>query len=167
MPRGQHAYTDADWWRVVRSAQRAVESGLSIHDVLSSDLGISIGYARNLVSRARRLGYPVPYMRADLVDVTEPIPLVEYELIAEREDWMQDGACRGVDPEMFFPTRGGDSATAKKVCEGCPVKDECLDYALRTCQKYGVWGGVSERERRALRKEARVERAAFYRELIA
>lgn len=69
------------------------------------------------------------------------------------EPWMRDAACTDVDPDMFFPNRG-DHYTAKKareVCAGCPVAGDCLDYAMRTEQMLGVWGGLTERERRKLR----------------
>lgn len=69
-------------------------------------------------------------------------------LVVEREDWTKRAACHGVDPNVFFPTRGEDVEAARAICDGCPVKAECLDYALRTSQKFGIWGGSSERDRR-------------------
>lgn len=66
--------------------------------------------------------------------------------------WLEYAACRGVDPELFFPGRGRSSnAEAKRVCAGCPVRVQCLNYSLDNGEKYGVWGGVSEKERRRLR----------------
>lgn len=73
--------------------------------------------------------------------------------------WVSYAACGPADASLYFPRKGGSSAQAKRVCAGCPVRAECLDYALVTNQRYGVWGGTSERERRALRKE-RSERMA-------
>jgi hypothetical protein len=67
------------------------------------------------------------------------------------ERWTAAGACRGMDAESFFPIRGESTRAAKQVCSECPVTDECLDYALRTSQRYGIWGGKSEQERRRLR----------------
>jgi len=69
-----------------------------------------------------------------------------------REAWLDAGACRREDPELFFPiTSSGPStqqiAAAKAVCQGCGVRSECLHYALETRQSYGVWGGMSEEER--------------------
>ncbi|MCB1258049.1 MAG: WhiB family transcriptional regulator [Microthrixaceae bacterium] len=61
--------------------------------------------------------------------------------------------CMGVDPDLFFPERGASTAEAKAVCEGCVVKDLCLESALANGEKFGIWGGTSERERRALRRE--------------
>ncbi len=73
------------------------------------------------------------------------------------EPWMQDSLCAQVDADLFFPEKGhGDRAiAAKQVCNDCPVIADCLGYALRTGQRYGVWGGQSERELRKLRKAAR------------
>jgi WhiB family transcriptional regulator, redox-sensing transcriptional regulator len=69
-------------------------------------------------------------------------------------DWCTRGACRDVDPELFFPvgTSGPaveQTARAKAVCARCPVRVECLEWALATGQATGVWGGLSEDERRA------------------
>lgn len=66
--------------------------------------------------------------------------------------WIRHAACRGVDPDLFFPTRGGDVRAAKKVCAGCEVRAECLDYALTEHLTHGIFGGTSERERRRLRR---------------
>lgn len=87
----------------------------------------------------------------------------------EDEDaaWMQHGACLGTDVDLFFPERGGNVGSAKAVClsggpcgEPCPVLDECREYALRHGEKFGVWGGLSERERRVIRRRRRLESAA-------
>jgi len=69
-----------------------------------------------------------------------------------REEWLDAGACRQEDPELFFPiTSSGPSArqidAAKAVCQRCRVQDQCLHYALESHQNYGVWGGTSEEER--------------------
>lgn len=70
------------------------------------------------------------------------------------EKWKEDGLCNQTDPEAFYPEKGEGTSVAKKVCVGCPVRAECLDFALRTDEDYGVWGGLSARERRALVKAA-------------
>jgi WhiB family redox-sensing transcriptional regulator len=69
--------------------------------------------------------------------------------------WASKGACKDIaDPSMFFPARGENDrvAAAKQVCAGCPVRAECLQWAIDTHEKYGVWGGLSERQRRDLRR---------------
>lgn len=64
--------------------------------------------------------------------------------------WTVDALCAQVDPEIFFPEQGASTTEAKAVCSSCLVRAECLDYALATHQRFGVWGGVSDRSRRAL-----------------
>jgi len=73
----------------------------------------------------------------------------------ERQPWMADAACRGMHTRLFFPPRGGDARLPKEVCASCPVRVECLDEAVRNLEKHGVWGGLSERERRQERKRRR------------
>lgn len=69
------------------------------------------------------------------------------------ENW-QDGAnCLGVDPDIFFPERGASVVEAKKVCRGCVVKEQCLEFALQNSEKFGIWGGLSERQRRTIRHQ--------------
>lgn len=75
--------------------------------------------------------------------------------IARPEPWMVDAACVGTDPEAFFPEKGQVSKEAKKVCLGCPVTLDCLAYALRNGERFGLWGGLSERERRRLKYTGR------------
>lgn len=82
--------------------------------------------------------------------LADGLPFVE-------EDWRHKAACRWEDPELFFPVgMGGPAilqvAQAKSVCHGCPVASDCLDWALKTGQDAGVWGGMSEDERRALKR---------------
>ena len=66
------------------------------------------------------------------------------------QPWAADGLCAQTDPDAFFPDLGGSVKQAKKVCAQCDVRAECLDWALSTNERFGVWGGKSERERRAL-----------------
>jgi WhiB family transcriptional regulator, redox-sensing transcriptional regulator len=68
-------------------------------------------------------------------------------------DWQTNARCTEVDPEIFFPERGGSSKEARKVCDKCDVRLQCLEYALNNKEQFGIWGGTSERERRRLRKE--------------
>ncbi len=70
----------------------------------------------------------------------------------ERPEWMADGACRGLDPDIFYPERGDDAAEAKKVCRRCTVSEECLTYALETVEPHGIWGGTSAKERERMRR---------------
>ncbi|MDR0783494.1 MAG: WhiB family transcriptional regulator [Propionibacteriaceae bacterium] len=66
--------------------------------------------------------------------------------------WQAIALCAQTDPEAFFPEKGGSTREAKSVCRVCDVKSECLEYALANDERYGIWGGLSERERRKLRR---------------
>ena len=68
--------------------------------------------------------------------------------------WQADALCSQTDPEAFFPEKGGSTRDAKKICSQCEVKAECLEYALSNDERFGIWGGLSERERRRLRRPA-------------
>jgi WhiB family redox-sensing transcriptional regulator len=65
---------------------------------------------------------------------------------------MEEGVCAQTDPEAFFPEKGGSTREAKAVCRVCPVREACLNYALDRQERFGIWGGLSERERRQLER---------------
>ena len=69
-----------------------------------------------------------------------------------RQGWQLKANCMGVDPELFFPERGTSTREAKEVCRGCVVREDCLDHAIAAGEKFGIWGGMSERERRRVRR---------------
>ncbi len=71
---------------------------------------------------------------------------------AEELSWQDRALCAQTDPEAFFPEKGGSTREAKKVCLTCEVRSECLEYALQHDERFGIWGGMSERERRRLKK---------------
>jgi WhiB family redox-sensing transcriptional regulator len=75
-------------------------------------------------------------------------------LESEGQSWQERALCAETDPEAFFPEKGGSTREAKKICTGCEVKAECLEYALSNDERFGIWGGLSERERRRLRRRA-------------
>ena len=68
------------------------------------------------------------------------------------EQWQERALCAQTDPEAFFPEKGGSTREAKRICMGCEVRDECLEYALANDERFGIWGGLSERERRRLKR---------------
>jgi WhiB family redox-sensing transcriptional regulator len=68
------------------------------------------------------------------------------------EKWQDRALCAQTDPEAFFPEKGGSTREAKKICQRCPVRSECLEYALAHDERFGIWGGLSERERRRLKR---------------
>ena len=86
----------------------------------------------------------------------------------ERLDWQEDAACREYDNILFFGEEGESElekqtreAEAKAICQTCPVKEPCLEFAMETAQKYGIWGGLSDKERASLkRRRARARRAS-------
>jgi WhiB family redox-sensing transcriptional regulator len=85
----------------------------------------------------------VPGVRRD-IDVVEDNPLA----------WQTDALCAQTDPEAFFPEKGGSTRDAKRICTTCDVRDQCLEYALQNDERFGIWGGLSERERRKLKRRA-------------
>jgi len=82
----------------------------------------------------------------------EVFPLIDEP--DEDNGWQDRALCAQTDPEAFFPEKGGSTREAKKVCLGCDVRAECLEYALMKDERFGIWCGLSERERRRLKKSA-------------
>lgn len=72
---------------------------------------------------------------------------------AVEQEWQEQALCAQTDPEAFFPEKGGSTREAKRICQACAVRDECLEYALEHDERFGIWGGLSERERRRLKRE--------------
>jgi WhiB family redox-sensing transcriptional regulator len=68
--------------------------------------------------------------------------------------WMTGGVCAQVDPDLWFPEKGGSTRQAKALCARCPVRPECLAYALAHDERFGIWGGASERDRRRMKPTA-------------
>jgi WhiB family redox-sensing transcriptional regulator len=104
----------------------------------------------------------VPFDRPHLTLVTEssaPLPLAGL-LSADVEVWMDNALCAETDPEAFFPEKGGSTREAKQICRSCDVRAECLDYALANDERFGIWGGLSDRERRQIRVARRAVQAS-------
>ncbi|MGQ0718787.1 MAG: WhiB family transcriptional regulator [Pseudonocardiales bacterium] len=70
----------------------------------------------------------------------------------QEQEWQERALCAQTDPEAFFPEKGGSTREAKRICAGCEVRAECLEYALAFDERFGIWGGLSERERRRLKR---------------
>jgi WhiB family redox-sensing transcriptional regulator len=88
---------------------------------------------------------------------------VNAERLAERAyarihdaGWMREAACRGMDTNLFFPITGQHAVEAKTVCARCPVAEACRDYALKSGEKWGVWGGMTEKDRKTVRRARKV-----------
>src|SRR3954453_2707324 len=89
-----------------------------------------------------------PPMMEHLLDLLTP----------EQPSWQRKANCMGVDPDLFFPERGASTKEDKEVCRGCGVGEDCREYALANGEKFGIWGGMSERERRRIRRRRAMER---------
>lgn len=84
--------------------------------------------------------------------------LLDLLLQSPEPSWQRQANCMGVEPDLFFPERGSSTREAKEVCRGCVVQEDCLEYALANGEKFGIWGGLSERERRKIRRRRSLER---------
>lgn len=85
----------------------------------------------------------------DLVEAPQAIDYILNGPLA----WQEQALCAQTDPEAFFPEKGGSTREAKAVCAQCQVRQECLSYALKNDERFGIWGGLSERERRRLKRQ--------------
>lgn len=72
--------------------------------------------------------------------------------------WMAEGNCRNEPPSTFFPSDGVGVEVARRICATCPVKEPCLEYAIANHIDHGVWGGASERERRRIARQRKLDR---------
>lgn len=70
------------------------------------------------------------------------------------QQWANEAKCLRAEPDIFFPEKGGSTREAKRICSLCEVRQECLDFALEHDERFGIWGGLSERERRKLKRMA-------------
>lgn len=80
--------------------------------------------------------------------------LEEFVAALRTPQWMRQAACKGTDPDLWFPERGELTSEARAICQTCPVRQNCLEYGLR--ERFGIWGGMSERARRQLRHQRTV-----------
>ncbi|PKW12563.1 transcription factor WhiB [Saccharopolyspora spinosa] len=92
--------------------------------------------------------------RGDATAVELDVLAELFEATDEEQEWQERALCAQTDPEAFFPEKGGSTREAKRICAGCEVRSECLEYALQHDERFGIWGGLSERERRKLKRRA-------------
>ena len=90
----------------------------------------------------------------ELVLITTRTAVEDDAEVAAELEWQERALCAQTDPEAFFPEKGGSTREAKRVCMSCEVRVQCLDYALENDERIGIWGGLSERERRRVKKRA-------------
>jgi WhiB family redox-sensing transcriptional regulator len=102
----------------------------------------------------------MPHRRARTVVHTTRNALSIWERIGGRPaPWKAEGLCAQTDPDAFYPEKGESTGPAKRICQACPVRPECLADALARGERFGVWGGTSDRERRRLRQQQQPETA--------
>lgn len=95
-----------------------------------------------------RRGYALVLGQSSTTDLEDVIP-------AMKLGWRARSACRGVDPDIFYPPSEEEAEEAKAICRECPVREPCLEYALVRREREGVWGGATERERRRIVRQRR------------
>lgn len=96
--------------------------------------------------RGPHLSQPGTFIGLDTFELLEAVCEAD-----EVDDWQERALCAETDPEAFFPEKGGSTREAKRICGGCEVRSQCLEYALAHDERFGIWGGLSERERRRLK----------------
>jgi WhiB family transcriptional regulator, redox-sensing transcriptional regulator len=119
------------------------------HDRFDNRILGSVGDTRHTITGPTPIGGPV---RPQLSLVPEQPERYEVAPATTDEEWQERALCAQTDPEAFFPEKGGSTREAKRICLGCEVRDRCLDYALAHDERFGIWGGLSERERRRLKR---------------
>jgi WhiB family redox-sensing transcriptional regulator len=112
-------------------------------DTVADDYGCS---SATITRRLQRAGYNGVTGETKTSKPDSDLPAFEWQV----QPWADDALCGQTDPEMFFPEKGGTTKFAKSVCARCTVAAECLDWALDHNERFGIWGGLSERERRHL-----------------
>jgi WhiB family redox-sensing transcriptional regulator len=135
----------------------ALEPDYSIDPAIIQELSSPILRAPNRSHGKVSQPTPRPSIPSDWV--SEPVdlgmPHLRYEPDVDNSNplaWQGDALCAQTDPEAFFPEKGGSTRDAKRICTTCEVKHQCLEYALENDERFGIWGGLSERERRKLRR---------------
>lgn len=102
------------------------------------------------MNRISELNGPGAHVHGTLSVGMRPNPVGFLEVPAE--PWVEEAVCAQTDPDAFFPEKGGSTREAKRICLGCDVREQCLRYALDHDERFGIWGGLSERERRRLKR---------------
>jgi WhiB family redox-sensing transcriptional regulator len=159
VPRRRSVRSAPEDWFVDPADPRAAERHVQRTSLSLEDQATAFLTAHGTAEEDRTAPAGVDLLEAPLADGADRWQALA-DLYAVEEDegelsWQTDALCAQTDPEAFFPEKGGSTRDAKRVCEACPVQAECLDYAMSKDEKFGIWGGLSERERRRLRRLAR------------
>ena len=144
------------WWEHASVSQAPVEpaDGAVVRFVRHD--GVEVLAERNdrgIAANPQDVGERRWFAQGGWFAVSAPV-VVARDLLGTPPEWQERGLCSQTDPEAFFPEKGGSTREAKKICAGCEVRPECLAYALANGERYGIWGGMSERERRRLARRA-------------
>ena len=134
---------------VIDAAER-LRAGESL-DVVAAAAGIT---RHTLVDRLSKAGFSLDGERRSVEQRAELKAYLASSLLRWREPWMERAACAYVDAEMWFPEKGSNVKAAREICRSCPVLADCREYALNNGERFGIWGGTSERERRKILKGA-------------
>jgi WhiB family transcriptional regulator, redox-sensing transcriptional regulator len=122
-----------------------IDQGLSRADI-AAEYGRSTSALNMKINTA---GYP-GYKPGDRAKTAEPhVDVIRFI----RPDWTEDALCAQTDPEAFYPEKGGSTREAKRICMSCDVREPCLDAAIERDERFGIWGGLSERERRKIKRQ--------------
>jgi WhiB family redox-sensing transcriptional regulator len=116
---------------------------------------LPVAEAKALVAEALPTPEPRPMNRVEqAIARNRTAPPVVADLLGNAPEWQERALCSQTDPEAFFPEKGGSTQDAKRICARCEVRSDCLEYALVHHETFGIWGGLSERERRKLKRRA-------------
>ena len=172
---GEYIASESSFYRVLRAADQVHRRGRGNPAAIENEadaLGLPVfapgeqvetvranfGYVDEgedeMATSQYRSGVPDNWF-VDPVDLG--VPGVRRDIDATEENtlaWQTDALCSQTDPEAFFPEKGGSTRDAKRICTSCDVRSECLEYALQNDERFGIWGGLSERERRKLKRRA-------------
>jgi WhiB family redox-sensing transcriptional regulator len=127
-----------------------IRAGESYRDLAKEYRVDQQGLANRLRTGGYRFDTGEPEREARLREMKQRL---SSSLLTYSVPWMREAICAQTDPDAFYPEKGGSTAEAKRVCMGCPVRRECLEYALTNNERFGIFGGKSERERRKILKE--------------
>ncbi len=140
---------------IMRSLEDQATSFLAVHEALEPDTDgtVTAFVAPHSIPTPDKVQEPVGQPASQPVWIG--LPGSDFDDDNDGElSWQTDALCAQTDPEAFFPEKGGSTRDAKRVCGACNVRSQCLEYALANDERFGIWGGMSERERRRLRKQA-------------
>ncbi len=144
VPAGAQNVTDSD---MLDSDTDITDDDITDDDITYSNVAAGNGVAP--APPASRVPLHEPVGR-----LAEVVELGLAGLFPEPMEWQERALCAQTDPEAFFPEKGGSTREAKRICSGCEVRPQCLEYALANDERFGIWGGMSERERRKQRRRA-------------